>query len=343
MNQYIGLDVSLKDTAISIREDGKRIWRGKCPSDPNLLAQMIRKKAPRAQRVVFETGPLSTWFYHALTSEGLPAICIEARHAQKVLSETLNKTDANDADGLAQLAEAGFYKAVRVKSFDAMMTRTLVAAREQLLNISTQLGNQIRGLMKTFGLIIPKTKGRVFDGDVRKLLDGNNELAKIILPLLEAWHDIRKRAADLGRQLLIVARESEATKLLMTIPGIGAVTAVSYVTAIEDPGNFRTSRSVGAWLGLTTRRYQSGEVDCDGHISRRGDNRLRGLLYEAATALLTRTSARTESSLKSWGLKLRERLGFKRAAVAVARKLAVIMHSMLKTGEVFNASAGATI
>ncbi|ODR92364.1 IS110 family transposase [Sinorhizobium alkalisoli] len=343
MNQYIGLDVSLKDTAISIREDGKRIWRGKCPSDPNLLAQMIRKKAPRVQRVVFETGPLSTWFYHALTSEGLPAVCIEARHAQKVLNETLNKTDANDADGLAQLAEAGFYKAVRVKSFGAMMTRTLVAAREQLLYISTQLGNQIRGLMKTFGLIIPKGKGRVFDGDVRKLLDGNNELAKIILPLLEAWHDIRKRAADLGRQLLIVARRSEATKLLMTIPGIGAVTAVSYVTAIENPENFRTSRSVGAWLGLTTRRYQSGEVDYDGHISRRGDNRLRGLLYEAATVLLTRTSARTESSLKRWGLKLRERLGFKRAAVAVARKLAVIMHSMLKTGEVFNASAGATI
>ncbi|WEX91537.1 IS110 family transposase (plasmid) [Sinorhizobium garamanticum] len=343
MNQYIGLDVSLKDTAISIREDGKRIWRGKCPSDPNLLAQMIRKKAPRARRVVFETGPLSTWFYHALTSEGLPAVCIEARHAQKVLNETLNKTDANDADGLAQLAEAGFYKAVRVKSFDAMMARTLVAAREQLLNISTQLGNQIRGLMKTFGLIIPKGKGRVFDGDVRKLLDGNVELAKIILPLLEAWYDIRKRAADLGRQLLIVARRSEATKLLMTIPGIGAVTAVSYVTAIENPENFRTSRSVGAWLGLTTRRYQSGEVDYDGHISRRGDNRLRGLLYEAATVLLTRTSARTESSLKRWGLKLRERLGFKRAAVAVARKLAVIMHSMLKTGEVFNASAGATI
>jgi transposase len=343
VNQYIGLDVSLKDTAISIRQDGKRIWRGKGPSDPKLLAEVIRKHAPQVRGVVFETGPLSTWFYHALTAEGVPAICIEARHAQKVLNETLNKTDANDADGLAQLAEAGFYKAVRVKSFDAMMARTLVAAREQLLYISTQLGNQIRGLMKTFGLIIPKGKGWVFDGDVRKLLDGNNELAKIILPLLEAWHDIRKRAADLGRQLLIVARRSEATKLLMTIPGIGAVTAVSYVTAIENPENFRTSRSVGAWLGLTTRRYQSGEVDYDGHISRRGDNRLRGLLYEAATVLLTRTSARTESSLKRWGLKLRERLGFKRAAVAVARKLAVIMHSMLKTGEVFNASAGATI
>jgi transposase len=196
--------------------------------------------------------------------------------------------------------------------------------------------------MKTFGLIIPKGTGRVFDGNVRELLDGNDGLARIILPLLEAWRDIRKRAADLDHQLLAAARESQEAKLLMTIPGIGAVTAVSYVAAVEDPENFKTSRSVGAWLGLTTRRYQSGEVDYDGHISRRGDNHLRGLLYEAATVILTRTSAKTESSLKIWGLKLRERLGFKRAAVAVARKLAVIMHGMLKTGEVFNAVAGAT-
>lgn len=341
MDQYIGLDVSLKETAISVREDGKRIWRGKCPSDPKLLAQVIRTRAPRAVRVVFETGPLSTWFHHALTAEGVPAVCIEARHAQKILNETLNKTDANDADGLAQLAEAGFYKVVRVKSFEAMLTRTLVAARNRLLDVSTQLSNQIRGLMKTFGLIVPAGKGAVFNGHVRALLDGRDCLLPIILPLLEAWRDIRKHIVDLDRQLLTVARQSQAVQLLMTIPGIGAVTAVSYVAAIEDPANFRTSRSVGAWLGLTTRRYQSGEVDYNGHISRRGDSHLRGLLFEAATAILTRTCARTESSLKDWGLKLRERLGFRRAAVAVARKLAVIMHSMLKTGETFNASAGA--
>jgi len=343
MNQYIGLDVSLKDTAISIREDGKRIWRGKCPSDPKLLAETIRKHAPHARRVVFETGPLSTWFYHALTNEGFPAICIEARHAQKVLNETLNKTDANDADGLAQLAEAGFYKAVRVKSFDAMTTRALVAARDKLVHISTQLGNQIRGVMKTFGFIVPEGKGRIFDGNVRELVAGNDNLARIILPLLDAWRDIRKRAAILDRQLLAAARQSQSAKLLTTIPGIGAITAISYVAAIEHPQNFRTSRSVGAWLGLTTRRYQSGEVDYDGHISRRGDNHLRALLYEAATVMLTRTGARTESRLKDWGLKLRERLGFKRAAVAVARKLAVIMHTMLKTGEIFNPSASAIV
>jgi transposase len=220
-----------------------------------------------------------------------------------------------------------------------MTTRALVAARNQLLNISTKLGNQIRGLMKTFGLIIPKGAGRVFDSNVRGLLECQASLAQIILPLLDAWHDIRKRAAILDRQLVSSARQSSATKLLMTIPGIGAITAVSFVAAIEAP-DFRTSRSVGAWLGLTTRRYQSGDVDYDGHISRRGDNRLRGLLYEAATAILTRTSARNESRLKHWGLKLRERLGFKRVAVAVARKLAVIMHAMLKTGEVFNSQAG---
>ncbi|MGF6177790.1 transposase [Ensifer sp. 4252] len=153
---------------------------------------MIRKHAPNAKRVVFETGPLSTWFYHALTAEGVPAICIEARHAQNILNETLNKTDANDADGLAQLTEAGFYKAVRVKSFDSMLTRTLVGARNQLLSISIQLSNQIRGLMKTFGLIVPNGRGRVFDGKVRELLAGNDDLAAIILPLFEAWREYRE-------------------------------------------------------------------------------------------------------------------------------------------------------
>lgn len=341
MEQYIGLDVSLKDTAISIRQGGSRIWRGKCASDPALLAEIIRKQAPLAKRVVFETGPLSTWFYHALTAEGVPAICIEARHAQKILNETLNKTDANDADGLAQLAEAGFYKAVRVKGLDAMLDRTLIGVRKQVAGMAIQLSNQIRGVMKTFGLIVPKSKGRVFEGHVRELLTGNDRLARIILPLLDAWRDIRKHAANLDRQLLAAARNSRAAQLLMTIPGIGAITSLSFSAAIEDPGNFKRSRSVGAWLGLTTRRYQSGEIDYDGHISRRGDSHLRSLLYEAAVVMLTRTKSRHDSSLKDWGLKLRGRLGIKRAAVAVARKLAVIMHSMLKTGEPYNKLAGA--
>jgi transposase len=340
VDQYIGLDVSLKETAISVRQDSKRIWRGKCPSDPKLLAEVIRKRAPDAKRVVFETGPLSVWFYHALTAEEMPAICIDARHAKAALDMAANKTDANDADGLAQLAEVGFYREVRVKGFDSMLTRTLVGARTQLIKISTELSNQIRGLMKTFGLIVPKGAGRKFEANVRNLLAVNDGLARIILPLLEAWRSIRSRAVELDRQLVASARGSAPCQLLMSIPGVGAVTATSFTAAIEDPDNFKSSRSVGAWLGLTTRRFQSGEVDYDGHISRRGDSHLRGLLYEAATVILTRTVA--DSSLRTWGLKLREKLGFKRAAVAVARKLGVIMHTMLKTGEIFDRSAGAT-
>ena len=338
MGEYIGLDVSMNETAISVRRDGKRVWRGKCASDPQALAALIRKHAPAAERVVFETGPLSVWFFHALSVEGLPAICIDARHAKAGLDMAANKTDANDADGLAHLAEVGFYRAVRVKGFDSMLTRTLVSARGQLRKTIAQLSNQIRGLMKTFGLMVPKGAGRVFEAHVRRLLANEAVLARIMLPLLEAWRSLRTRAAELEKQLLASSRGNEATRLLMSIPGVGAVTASSYVAAVEDPANFKSSRSVGAWLGLTTRRYQSGEVDYDGHISRRGDTHLRALLYEAATTVLTRVTA--GSDLRTWGLALREKIGFKRATIAVARKLAVIMHSMLKSGQPFQRFTG---
>ncbi|MDH7974961.1 IS110 family transposase [Sphingomonas sp. AR_OL41] len=341
MQEYIGFDVSMKETAVSIRRDGKRIWRGKCASDSKVLADLVRKRAPHAKRVVFETGPLSVWFFHALKAEGVPAICIDARHAKAALDMAPNKTDANDADGLAHLAEVGFFREVRVKGFESMLSRTRMVARNRLVRISVELSNQIRGLMKTFGLIVPSAKGGKFDEHVCRLLDGRGDLAPIMMPILEAWRSVRVRAAELGRQVLADARQSQACQLLMSIPGVGAITATAFTSAIEDPANFKKSRSVGAWIGLTTRRYQSGEVDYDGHISRRGDAHLRGLLYEAATVIMTRAAA--ESDLRTWGIKLREKIGFKRAAVAVARKLAVIMHAMLVSGEFFERKATNTI
>jgi len=214
-----------------------------------------------------------------------------------------------------------------------MLARTLVVTRRRLVRVSTELSNQIRGLMKTFGLIVSASKGGHFELEVRRLLAGYGNFEHVLLPLLEAWITVRGRAAELGRQQLHLARRSESCQRLMSIPGIGAITATSFTTAIEDPENLRQSRSIAAWIGLTTRRYQSGDVDCDGHISRRGDAHLRGLLYEAATVVLTRTTA--DSALRTWGPQLRERIGFKRAAVAVARKLAVIMHAMLKPGQTF--------
>jgi transposase len=237
---------------------------------------------------------------------------------------------ANDADGLSLLAEAGFFREVRVKSWAAMQVRTLVGGRAQLIGISSDLSNQIRGLMRTFGLVVPAGGGRIFEANVRALLEGQAALAGSILPLLEAWRAVRAQATVLDRQLVAVARQSPACRLLMTVPGIGAVTALSYTTMIENPANFGNSRAVGAFVGLTTRGYQSGEVDYDGHISRRGDKHVRTLLYEAATVMLS--LVRSDSVLRSWGLKLREKVGFKRA---------VVMHAMWRDGRVFNPATGA--
>lgn len=234
MCNSIGLDVSMKETAISVRRGGLRVWRGKCPFDPTAIAAVLRRHAPDAKRVVFETGPLSVWFFHALSAEGLPAICIDARHAKVALDMAPNKTDANDADGLAHLAEIGFFREVRVKDYDSMLVRTLVAARRRLVRISTELSNQIRGLMKTFGLVVPGAKGGRFEAEVRRLLAGLVSLESVLLPLLEAWTTVCGRAAELSRQLLRLARHNEACQRL-SIPGIGAITATSFTTAIEDP------------------------------------------------------------------------------------------------------------
>jgi transposase len=334
MDQYVGLDVSLKETSISVRQKRKRIWRGKCLSDPKLVAEAIRRHAPDAALVVFETGPLATWFHRELTADGLPAVCIDARHAKAALDTAPNKTDANDADGLSLLAEAGFFREVRVKSPAAMRVRALIGGRAQLVGISTQLSNHIRGVMKTFGLIVPKGGGRIFEANVRTLLAGQEALASIILPLLETWRTVRAQAARLDRQLMAVARASAPCRLMMTAPGVGALTALSYASMIEDPANFKNARAVGAYIGLTARSYQSGEIDYDGHISKRGDKHVRALLYEAAILVLTRV--RSASVLRTWGLKLKERVGFKRAAVAVARKLSVIMHAMWRDGSAFD-------
>jgi transposase len=172
--------------------------------------------------------------------------------------------------------------------------------------------------MKTLGLIVPKSAGIILEGHIRTLLATNAGRERIALPMLDAWLAVRARVTQLSKQLIASGRTSERCQLLMSIPGIGVVTAPSFIATIEDPANFAKSRSVGAWIGLTTKRYQSGEVDYEGRISKRGDNHLRALLYEAAMVILTRTTA--NSALRVWGLKLREKARFKSAAIAVARK-----------------------
>jgi transposase len=322
---YVGLDVSLEITSICVVDDkGIVVWRGKCATTPEAITEAVRRYAPAAVRVGLETGQLSNWLTLNLRRRGLPVVCLDARHAKAALSLQINKTDANDALGLAQIVRTGWYREVAVKSMDAHTLRMLLVARSQLVSQRQTVANTIRGLLKTFGLVIARGSGGLFAVRVREQIDGNDVLVAIVEPLLVVWHAIREQVQMLDRQILARARADAAARRLMTIPGVGVVVALAYTAVIDDPARFRRSASVGAYLGLTPRRYQSGEADTSGHISKCGDALLRAYLFEAASVLLQR-HARV-STLKTWGLALAKRIGMRRAKVAVARKLAVIMH-----------------
>ena len=238
-------------------------------------------------------------------------VCLDARHAKAALSLQINKTDANDAFGLAQIVRTGWYREVAVKSMDAHTPKMLLVARTQLVSQRQKTANTIRGLLKTFGLVIARGSKGLFPVRVREQIAGDNVLSAIVEPLLVVWHATREQIVMLDRQTLARAHADAAARHLMTIPGVGVVIALAYTAVIDDPARFRRSASVGAYLGLTPRRYQSGDIDRAGHISKCGDGLLRAYLFEAATVLLARH--RRTSTLKTWGLALAKRVGLRRA------------------------------
>lgn len=341
MQQYVGPDVSQEVTHLCVVDsEGKIVWQGKCSSTPNAIAAAIKAKAPNVARIGLETGPLSTWHWHALSAIGLPVVCLDARHAQATLSMQLNKTDKNDAAGLAQIVRTGWYREVQVKTMDSHTVRTMLGTRSQLVGMRTDLRNQIRGVLKTFGIVLGKGTGKRLEQQVSELAHGAGMLSDSLRALLAVLRSVSEQVVGLDRIALQHAKQHKICRHLMTAPSIGPLTAAAFVTAIDDPGKFRKSKSVGAFLGLTPRRYQSGEADVNGRISKCGDQFARTYLYEAAATLLTRVQK--WSALKAWGLRIAKRAGMKKAKVAVARKLAVIMHQTWLTGEEFRWSSSET-
>src|SRR3954452_16033417 len=260
MAEYVALDVSLRSTSVHIvDQQGRCLWRGTCPTDVAALADTIRQHAPQVERVGLETGMLATWLYHELAEAGLPVVCMDARQAKAALSCRINKTDANDAEGLAQLLRTGFFRQVRVKSEGTMLVRTLLSARRQLVRTGLDLADQIRGLLKVFGLLLPRGGGRAFEAAVRERLAGHGQLAAAIMPLLQAWRAVREQVLALDRQAHAAAERDARCRLLLSAPGVGTITALAYVAAVERPEEFRTARAVGAWVGLTPARSQPGQ------------------------------------------------------------------------------------
>jgi transposase len=328
------MDVSLKETSICVVDGkGEIVSEGTVISEPAAIAAFIKAKARNAVRIGLETGPTTTWLWHELRALGLPVICIDARHAKAALSMQINKSDRNDAVGLARIMQCGWYKEVQVKSVACHEVRALLNSRAQLVKIKRDLENQIRGLLKNLGLIIGKAGGNVFQRRAEELVGEHRLLQEAVRPLLGVREIVRREIAGLTRKLLAMARDNDESRRLMTVPGIGAINALAFCAAIDDPSRFRRSRSVGAYFGLTSRRHASGEVDWSGRISKCGDAMVRTYLFEAAGVLLTRVPQWCK--LKAWGHRLWKRIGFKKAKIAVARRLAVILHRMWRDGTDF--------
>jgi len=327
MSYYAGLDGSLEETAICIVDDKGAILRElRAPSDPESLISAFDAVGLPMERIGLEACSQSAWPHQGLTRVGLPALCIETRQAKAAMGAMPNKTDRNDARCLGQIIRTGWYRQVHVKSVPSRMARSLLAARRTVLCKLRDMENAVRAVLRESGLKAGSPGRKLFSVGVRELAEADPTLAGITGPLLAIIATMHRELERLTRRVLASVRAEPICRQLMTIPGLGPLTALALRATVDQPARFRRSGDVGAHLGLTPRRYQSGETDVQGRVSRCGDELARILLYEAAHTLLTR--CQKCSALKAWGMSVAKRCGMAKARVAVARKLAVIMHRM---------------
>ena len=333
MGEYVGLDVSKEETAFCVKDEGGRVLaRGKAVSNPDALFEVLKAHCLCPERIVLETGTLSAWLARELGKLGMAVEVIDARQAHAVMRLQHNKTDAGDAELLGEIARTGFCRPVSVKSAAAQEGRILLKARAHLVRQRRDTQNTIRGLLGSLGLRFAKGSGKL-SGRVRAALEARPELRVMIEPLLSSVAALGREIERLDKATMARVKSDPACRLLMSAPGVGPVTALAFAATIDEPTRFAKSRTIGPYIGLTSRRWQSGEMDYSGRISKHGDAMLRSLLYEAANSLLTRV--RRAHPLKDWARRIRKRSSHKKACVALARKLAVILHKMLISGEAF--------
>jgi transposase len=334
MDYFAGLDVSVKATSVCIVDDtGKTIREVKAASEPEALLAVLNTPAYHFKRIGLEAGPLSQWLFSALAEAGLPVICVETRHMRAVLKAQINKTDRNDARGIAQMMRVGLYRPVHVKTLRSQKLRMLLVHRKLLQSKSIAIENDLRGTLRNFGLKVGVAGTTKFEARIKELVENLPDLAALVEPLLVVRRVLREQIAVLHRRLLAIVRNDEVCRRLMTTPGVGPVVALTYRATIDVPARFRNSRAVGAVMGLTPCKYQSGQSDRTGAISKCGDEMLRVMLYEAAQILLMRSTK--WSWLKAWAMQVARRRGMKKAIVALARRLAVILHRIWVDGTEF--------
>jgi transposase len=334
MDYFAGLDVSVKETSVCIVDDaGKIVREARLASEPEALLQVLTNTIYRFKRVGLEAGPLSQWLYSVLAEAGLPVICVETRHMRAALKAQINKTDRNDARGIAQMMRVGLYRPVHVKTLRSQKLRMLLTHRKLLQSKAIAIENDLRATLRNFGLKVGMIGTVKFEARIRQLVANLPDLAVLVEPLLIVRRAIREQVGILHRRLLAIVRDDDVCRRLITIPGVGPVVALTYRATVDVPARFRNSKAVGAVFGLTAAKYQSGENDRTGAISRCGDEMMRTMLYEAAQSMLVRSTK--WSWLKAWAMKVARCRGMKKAIVALARRLAVIMHRMWVDGTEF--------
>lgn len=339
MSLFVGLDISLKKTSICVlNEQGVSIFQGTALSEPAAIMEKLSRWRDDIVLVGIEACPLSEWLHTALTASGYEVRCLETRHTQRFLSTRPNKTDRNDAHGIATMLRLGHFKPVHVKSRQAQLLRALLTGRRQVMDSMLRIENTIRGLLRVQGMKIGAVHRNQYSERVMTLCEDDPEVLVAVAPLLAARDTMRDQLKKLDLAVARQARHDPICALFMGIPGVGPITALAYKATIDDPQRFAKSKAVPAHLGLTPKVYQSGEIDRSGRISKSGDQLLRHLLTEAAASMLMRTSK--WCALKHWGVKLAAKIGMGKAVVAVARKMAIIMHAMWLTGEVFRFGSG---
>jgi transposase len=333
MAYFAGLDVSVKETSVCIVDAGKIVREVRVASEPEALLQVLTNTIYRFKRVGLEAGPLSQWLYSVLAEAGFPVICVETRHMRAVLKAQINKTDRNDARGIAQMIRVGLYRPVHVKTLRSQKLRMLLTHRKLLQSKAIAIENDLRGSLRNFGLKVGMVGTVKFEARVKELVENLPDWAELVEPLLIVRRVVREQLGILHRRLLAIVRDDDVCRRLMTVPGVGPVVALTYRVTVDVPARFRNSKAVGAVFGLTPAKYQSGENDRTGAISRCGDEMMRMMLYEAAQSMLVR--AAKWSWLKAWAMKIARHRGMKKAIVALARRLAVIMHRIWVDGTDF--------
>jgi transposase len=336
MKHYAGIDVSLEWSSICVVDAHGRIVReDKAASEPEALIGWFAQLGLALERIGLEAGPLSQWLYAAMREAGLAVELLETRHVRDAFKAMPVKSDRNDARGIAQLMRLGWFRPVHCKSIAAQEVRAMLTARKLMQSKLHDIENHLRGILRGFGLKVGRTTARSFAGRVEDLVAGHPNLAMIARALLAARAVLLREFNGFERRVRIMAREHVAARLLMTTPAVGAIVSLTYACAIDDPTRFKSSKQAGAHFGLTPKKYQSGETDRTGRISKIGDAAVREALYQAAHVMLTKP-VKGCSELKSWAMRIARRAGMRKAKVALARKLAVVMHRMLADAKAFN-------